>query len=328
MGKRSSNITTEQIAKYLAGQCTTEEVALVEDWKSENEASFLQFKTIWEDTGSLKGELKDLQFDTTSAWNKVKKKIKKKNTPSITLWPYLRIAAVLVVGVGLGLWAGGSFKQQSGSASFAVSEKVGMVQLPDGSSITLNTNSTLTQSKDFSLTNRQVELRGEAFFEIEADPENPFTISVSAATIQVLGTSFNVKVTENSSVQVEVTSGVVQMAIADQMIELQASEFGLFDIQSGNLSKGIASTTGLTTFWKDRKLSFDGESLPEIISTLELAYGTTIKLEGDQLNQCQLHVTFDHSTVEEVMEIIALTLELQVAKKEDHYLISGKGCKN
>lgn len=326
MGKRSSNITTEQIAKYLAGQCTTDEVAQLEAWKSENEEAFLQFRTVWQDTGSLKSSPKDLQFDTAKAWKQVEARIKKKDS-SLDLWPYLRIAAVLVMGIALGVWVENSLKQESGSASFALSDQVGIVQLVDGSSITLNTNSTLTQSSYFSPTNRQVELKGEAFFEIEADPENPFIISAGAATIAVLGTSFNVKA-ESTSVQVEVTTGVVQMAGADQMIELQANESGFFDVQTGALTKRNAAATGLTTFWKDKKLSFDGETLPEIISTLELAYGISIKLEGDHLNQCQLHVSFDHSTIEEVMEIITLTLELQVAKKEDHYLISGKGCKN
>ena len=63
--------------------------------------------------------------------------------------------------------------------------------LEDGSVIYLAQNSLFSYPQDFESASRNVELKGEAFFDIAPNPDKPFIIETGEALIQVLGTAFN-----------------------------------------------------------------------------------------------------------------------------------------
>ena len=66
------------------------------------------------------------------------------------------------------------------------------IQLPDGSIVWINAQSTLIYEKKFLGIERNVLLLGEAFFKVKKDPEKPFVVNTHAINIKVLGTEFNV----------------------------------------------------------------------------------------------------------------------------------------
>ena len=70
------------------------------------------------------------------------------------------------------------------------------VLLADGTEVWLNANSTLRYPERFDLKQREVELQGEAFFEVEKNKEKPFVVKTSKMDIQVTGTKFNVSAYE------------------------------------------------------------------------------------------------------------------------------------
>src|SRR6266705_1203492 len=87
-------------------------------------------------------------------------------------------------------------KAQSPSPFSQVITKPGsksQVQLPDGSTVWLNASSNLTYDKDFGKNLREVNLTGEAFFDVVKDPAHPFIIHTNVIDVKVLGTEFNVR---------------------------------------------------------------------------------------------------------------------------------------
>jgi Fe2+-dicitrate sensor, membrane component len=67
------------------------------------------------------------------------------------------------------------------------------VNLPDNSKVWLNAGSSLKYPTRFTKGSRKVTLQGEAFFEVESDPENPFTVHTARVDVRATGTAFNVE---------------------------------------------------------------------------------------------------------------------------------------
>ena len=87
------------------------------------------------------------------------------------------------------------------------------VTLPDGSTVYMNAGARLSYSKQFGRKNREVQLTGEAFFDVTPDKKRPFSISAGNAVIRVLGTSFNVNSSnKENQVEVYVSTGIVELS--------------------------------------------------------------------------------------------------------------------
>jgi ferric-dicitrate binding protein FerR (iron transport regulator) len=76
--------------------------------------------------------------------------------------------------------------------SFTSAESVREINLPDGSTVWLNSNSTLLLPENFSSKHRKLFLKGEAFFEVHKDKDNSFRVFSGNSVTEVLGTSFNI----------------------------------------------------------------------------------------------------------------------------------------
>lgn len=326
MKEPKENIPHELLAKFFAREATQEEQRVVMGWKSDNPELFNQYFVLWQDTGYLTASIDLPSFDADKAWSTFQKNTFK-SEDSRSLWPNLwKIAAVILFFLATALWF---FPRQPAAVlltTVTVENQSANVQLSDGSSITLNQNSALKYVGDFGEKSRTVELNGEAFFEVAHDEQRPFTVQAGATKVVVLGTSFNVKAETSGIVTVTVLTGKVAFQSTDQSIELVEGQSAIFNQETKELKQKEADLTGIDTFWKNKKLTFDGQVLSEVLKTIEWAYQVDIELESPALTQCQLRVVFDHSPIEEVMEVIALTLDLEVRKADNRYFLSGKGC--
>ena len=87
------------------------------------------------------------------------------------------------------------------------------VRLPDGSSVMLNHYSSLSYPEKFQSDKREVELNGEAYFEVSKDPKHPFIVQTETIDVQVLGTHFNVDAYhDNLDVKTTLLSGSVAVS--------------------------------------------------------------------------------------------------------------------
>ena len=114
-------------------------------------------------------------------------------------------------------------------------------QLPDNSIVYLNANSSLEYPQNFSKTNRQVSLNGEAYFDVKKD-SGQFIVSCQNTIIRGKGTMFNVKsLTTDKEVEVIVAAGMVEFSGVGykdfKKLTLTAGESGYYDKSKSNIVK-------------------------------------------------------------------------------------------
>jgi transmembrane sensor len=320
------NIPHELLAKYFAGEASVQEQEAVLEWKNLNEDLFNQYFVLWQDMGILRPSNDLPAFDTIKAWKTFQKTNFKTRENNLIWTQAWKIAAVILFFLSVALWFLPRKAETVMLTAVTVENETTNVQLSDGTTVTLNQKSNLKYAGDFGEKSRTIILSGEAFFDVVRDEQRPFTVQAGATNITVLGTSFNVKMDASGSVEVSVLSGKVAFLASSQSVDLVAGQAGIFVSETQELKQKQADKTGINTFWKNKKLSFEGQKLSEVLETIRQVYQVEIQMETPSLAHCQLRVEFENSSIEEVMAVIALTLELEVRKEDAIYILSGKGC--
>ena len=125
--------------------------------------------------------------------------------------PILRTAAAVAAGVVVTLFAVRPDLSRTpvpARQEFCAFGGKSLAHLTDGSTVWLQSGSTLAYDSSFGAESRNVKLRGEGFFDIAKDPERPFTVEVEGLRIRVHGTKFNVNTShEERTVAVSLVEG-------------------------------------------------------------------------------------------------------------------------
>ena len=329
----------ELISKYLAGEANQEEIQELFSWIEldvANKKQFEDYKKAWElSENVVDDEVSAIDIDAEwSLFNKqidspTEAKIISLKQPKKKNWSFVQIisaiAAVFVIGFGV-LYL---FNPQS--TELVAGNNIVQSNLPDGSLISLNTQSQLEYSKKFNKKNRTVELKGEAFFKVEHNPEKPFIINTGALKIEVVGTTFNVNAkSQKGDVEVIVASGVVRIytkSDKSDSVMLYAGDKAVFNKNKKDILKNINEDVNYLS-WKTKKLIFEKAELQDIVKTLNKTYNAHIVLKNSSIKKCTLTNTFNEQSLESILLVLEATLELKIKKKGMVYEISGTACEN
>ncbi|MCD7938260.1 MAG: FecR domain-containing protein [Tannerellaceae bacterium] len=193
------------------------------------------------------------------------------------------------------------------------------VRLPDGTNVYLNALSHLSYPASFSRSERRVTLSGEAYFEVAPDPEKPFRVFTEDATIEVLGTTFNLyNHPQDQWIEVSLISGKVKVestGVKKHTAILLPNQKVRYNRQTGDWDV-TKTDLRFETAWRRGDLLFRSKNFTEIVSELERFYGVNIHLEGNIPNN-----TFNASYQEE--NILPVLENLQLHYKFS-YRKSGK----
>lgn len=269
-------------------------------------------------------------IDTDKAWIKLSNKISavEEETERVTVRPmlplFLRVAASVIIVIGLG-WIGLRITTPGKiTIATADTEKKISISLPDGSIAWLNRNSSLTYPRKFGKDNRQITLKGEAFFDIARDESKPFIIDAGKAKVRVLGTSFNV-ITDNGNNEVEVfvTTGSVLVTSnnGEKSITLKPGFVGRV---SDITSTSIVNSNENYMSWNTEKLVYNGQSLNTVFNDLRRAYNIDIKTNDTAINNYTLTTIFDGQPHDTIIKVICTTFNLDYVKDDGSYLLMRK----
>lgn len=177
--------------------------------------------------------------------------------------------------------------------------------LEDGTTIHLNSESSLSIPADFSAQNRSVNLSGEAYFQVKADPMHPFIVQTDKSEIKVTGTCFNVKnYPEDSSMLVTLEKGEIQINSAYHQMALKAGEQAAID-QMGNI-KEEETDTYQACAWHHNRIVYENQSLVHILEDLGRWYNFEASFTNDSLRELRFSMDIDKTTdfnkVAEMME--------------------------
>jgi ferric-dicitrate binding protein FerR (iron transport regulator) len=316
----------------MLNEAMPEDELLVEEWLNADAANrkyYEHFKLIWDQSQTLAA---NITVDENEAWQKFKTRVRqpatKESKPSkaiqFSLLRKLQVAvAVLLLVVGI-WWI---FNAINKSAAVAVINKQSLSNtiidtLSDGSIITLNKNTELSYPSLFKSKTRTVKLKGEAFFKVTPNKAKPFIIDVDNVTITVVGTAFNVK-NYDSSTQVIVESGIVQVSRGDQSIQLHKGEQVFIKNNIAPFEKSIVKDS-LYNYYRTKKIICNATPLPDVIATINEAYNAHIVLGDDAVKQLHLSTTFKDENLETIINIIQQTFDLRVTQQGDSTILNHK----
>lgn len=241
----------------------------------------------------------------------------------------LRIAAILIVAFFLSLWVFEYSNKTPEVASVRYLEKVSLygqqinIQLPDGSKVKLNAGSKLIAPEKFAGNTREVELIGEAYFEIERDEKKPFIVRSEGLDVKVLGTSFNIRAyPEEEDVEVAVNTGKVSVNKEgeNETMILIPEERAIYNKTLGTARKDNFNHKAVFS-WKDKVLYFDEAGFDEIAATLEKWYGVQFKVEKQIDNKKDFSGEFQNKSLELVLEGLSYVYDFEFEIKDDQVTI-------
>lgn len=309
------------ITRRLEGTASAEEELQLQQWleaAAENQEEYNELARIWHTGASLFPSTPD--FNNHAAWTKLhetitsrRKEHQSKQAKIISIRRRLTAAAAILI-LAIGGWYGWNAYRSRMQVITAVDTNQ-TIQLPDGSSILLRKGSTVRYAADFN--NKQehrVQLTGEAFFQVQHDPQRPFRISTSRSTISVLGTSFLVNADDHSDKVIvltgklsvtETTSHKEAMLIAGQEAIVADRSLQQTQITDSNFMA-----------WKTGVLDFKNTPLPKVLNDLADYYATPMAIAHDNqeadLQRIHLNVQFHNQLLEQVIDELQLLTGLSV----------------
>jgi ferric-dicitrate binding protein FerR (iron transport regulator) len=176
--------------------------------------------------------------------------------------------------------------------------------LIDGSKVVLNSGSSLKYIKNFESDLREIELIGEAYFEVTKDPNRPFIVRTGQVSTQVLGTSFNIKAFKNEDLEVSLLMGKVEVAMdleIPQKISLIPGESLSFKVKNQNFRKGKFDKDKVLA-WTQKTIVFDKTQMAEVKRVLESWYGVEIGFANQPAKDLEISAKFNDQSLEVVLE--------------------------
>lgn len=173
--------------------------------------------------------------------------------------------------------------------------KTFQVILSDSSKVILNAGSTLRYPVQFkSGEERSVFLTGEAYFDIQHDPNRPFWVRSGAIQIEVLGTQFNVmNYPEEDRIDVILVSGGLALQAEDApTLKLHPNQLGRYDLSQKKFDR-IPVNPKPYIEWRNGRIIFRGQTFGQIAKRLERTYNIAIEIKNSELAQTQFFASFN-----------------------------------
>ena len=205
-----------------------------------------------------------------------------------------------------------------------VSSEFGMtnrnVILSDGTSIQLNADSKISYANDYGNGNRNVHLKGEAFFNVT--PSNlPFIVMTDFAKITVLGTKFNIRARDDGF-ETGVNEGSVEINKNNKSLVLSKGQRALIESKNDEIIYS-SSTSNHYPGWLNNKIICDNTSLDKICKEIERTYNIKILFKDISKKKVSISGIIDlyPNNLKSVISSISLLADLEFKLKGDAYIV-------
>lgn len=337
----------EAIARHIAGESTPESAARIDELTGDpaDRELVASLRSI---SGRMTGDIPS-DIDVEAALRNVKTRMRE-TAPPLKLepsrrtleaparkpgwrvaFPAIAAAGLIVVGAGTWLAIGKRAESPMASAPRMLATGVGArdsMRLFDGTRIILGPLSSIKVASGYGTTNREVEIRGDAYFEVVHDSARPFTVKAGNATIRDVGTKFAVRADDFGGIGVSVSEGsvsVAQLQSPTPAVILKAGDQGTVD-RSGKVvaHRGAASDDDMA--WLNGQLVFREAPLSEVASEMRRWYGIDLQLADPSLANRHLTATFSGEPPDRVLDVLRLALGADIERRGDTAIVrSAKG---
>tara|TARA_Y100001972_G_scaffold85672_1_gene104837 strand:+ start:4102 stop:5121 length:1020 start_codon:yes stop_codon:yes gene_type:complete len=324
------------IGRVLTHQTKDGDQELLEIWISESESNRQQFilmKESWDKT-----RIKIEHPNADELFRKLQSKISLNGTnyrKSKSGWIYGVAASVALLVVSFFFIA--DFKSEESVLEKPIIETIrkvnpngqkSRIHLPDGSTVSLNSGSSIEYTLDFNASERIVHLTGEAFFEVKKAAEKPFKVIAGGVVTTALGTSFDVRAFPNAErVYVSLVTGKVSVTNLDTVTQsvgwesiLIPGEQLIYHLPTKETSKGPFDFRQMIN-WKDGVLYFEDTDLKEVVSTLERWFGVNITLKKLPANAPKFSGEFKNESLDNILMALSYSGKIRFTQNDKEIII-------
>lgn len=261
-------------------------------------------------------------------------------------WRYkwLAAAALLAVVAGLFVTSNRSNREaatvlETGSAIHKVnnSSQPQLLQLEDGTQVTLYAHASIDYPVHFSKDKRAVCIQGEAFFDVAKNPARPFFVHYDKLVTQVLGTSFLIRGDDAAeSIEVEVRTGKVAVydnqakSSADNGVLLTPNQKATYYARENRFTTSLVKdpqpVVPPASLQKKNTLVFAETPMKEVLAQLEQTYQIEIIVENDDIYNCPFTGDITSYNLFQKLSLICEAIGSSYEVKGAKILIRGKGC--
>ena len=186
--------------------------------------------------------------------------------------------------------------------------------LADGSIVYLSDRARIQFPGQFTGNRRDVNLQGNAFFDIIKNKEKPFYISTPLAVIEVLGTSFDVKSGDDSLFSLSVKSGEVKVTMKGNEDEVYVKAGQRAVIESGRLRTEDYSETSMFDAYF-RQIQFKDERLADVVRVINLNSDSTQLEVSPGIAGRILTMTLTNDSPASMAQLISMALNLTIRQE-------------
>lgn len=262
--------------RYFEGAADYRTEQVIREFLQSDAANLEEFRS-WEKEWSRDCTPTILQINS---FNKLRSRIKYRRVRRLGFW-CASVAAVLAVLFGI-------FSLNTDSVEISeprlyvvetgYQERTKVV-LPDSTQVWLNAASRLAYTDDFMVNNREVEIAGEAFFDVTRNEELPFVVRFAGNTITVKGTRFNLTAYDvEDKVYAALVEGCIEFAGNTVKLDMNPGELLSYDTRSEDVIKCKADLSSHVS-WVGGKLDYSAITLDQLLTRLSSIYG--FKLQYD-----------------------------------------------
>ena len=314
---------TELLGKQLAGEISPDESVELKSILADNEALRTEYKQLqtYFESETVEDENIDQVFDRIRAQITVPgaSGLTVAKNKFYSIW--LKVAAVIAIVVaGILVYNRAAIffnktNQLVLTQALTKSAEVKTIVLADGSTVKMNSGSSLRYPEHFSGDTRNVYLSGEAFFEVKKDAQHPFIVHTEQLAVKVLGTAFDVKAYQNDAfTETTLIRGSVAISLKNntrQTFILKPND--KFTLVGGkpNLSQltyftGTEADKVMETAWTNHELIYKNNRFDEIARLFERWYDVKITFKEDELKMVKFTGHVDKETIIEALNVLKL----------------------
>lgn len=319
------------IIRYIAGEATAEEAAMVESWIAASPANKEAFERSWKVMEQF-GQKGNYQPPTvTDEWNALKNSLQAPapvTVPKKFFHPAMVYATVgLVVAAVTLLVLFNIYGKKAKEVPMHYSGNQLLTEtLPNGVKVFLDKQSSIGYGKHINDT-ASIPVNGGAYFEAANYKGEIIHIRLGKLTILAFKSNLFVRYDSVERVSlVHVLSGTTVVTAGDISLSIDAGESISYNEQEGGFGKKDVVNINLFGF-ATKVFDFNDMPLKEAVAYLEKAYGVPIQLQ-EGLSNCRITTRFDNKTLKEVLDVMAFTLgfSYEQATPNGGFLLKGKGC--
>lgn len=320
--------------KYLAGESTPEEIALLEKWSEmhriNDDPTLFQNESEMSETEERIWE--DIRVDAGFVRSKTR-------SLSYKFWIGIAACVTLVMAYSF-VHLNNSVKTPDlaihGTETRNVAQSRQKVILPDGSIVVLEKDAKIITAEGYGNGTRTVYLTGEAFFDIKRNTKTPFLVHSGDLITEVLGTSFRIKPgNQNRTIEVSVKTGRVSVYTPDPKqtkkfngVIITPNQKVLYDIENKTIRQDIVDKPELVlpnTTVSD--FQFEEATVEVVLPFIQKAYGVDIVVGNPVLNLCAFTGDLNGLSMYKQLDFVCGAINAQYEVRGTTIFITGKGCK-